>query len=93
MAGILRSLGRIKTLDSDNLVQTELKRCLGIADLTAIGVGSTLGAGIYVLAGQVAREEAGPAIVLSFLIAAVVSLLSGEDDYIYLFYLSIRMAV
>ena len=78
MAWILRSLGRIKTLDCDNLVQTELKRCLGVWDLTAIGVGSTLGAGIYVLAGQVAREQAGPAIVLSFLIAAGVSLLSGK---------------
>ncbi|XP_033642231.1 cationic amino acid transporter 3-like [Asterias rubens] len=72
-----RSLARTKTLNHGELVTTELSRCLGIADLTAIGVGGTLGAGIYVLAGQVAREEAGPAIVLSFLIAAIVSMLSG----------------
>ena len=71
-------LCRTKKLDTEELTKSELKRCLGLWDLTAIGVGSTLGAGIYVLAGQVAREVAGPAIVLSFLIAAVVSLLSGE---------------
>jgi APA family basic amino acid/polyamine antiporter len=50
-----------------------LKRTLGLWQLTAIGVGGIIGAGIFTLAGAVANEKAGPAVVISFLIAGVAS--------------------
>jgi basic amino acid/polyamine antiporter, APA family len=50
-----------------------LRRSLGLWQLTAIGVGGIIGAGIFALAGSVANKTAGPAVLLSFLIAGVAS--------------------
>ncbi|CAM0956961.1 unnamed protein product [Alopecurus aequalis] len=54
-----------------------LAKALSVPHLTAIGVGSTIGAGIYVLVGTVAREHAGPALTVSFLIAGIAAALSA----------------
>jgi APA family basic amino acid/polyamine antiporter len=51
----------------------ELSRSLGLWQLTAIGVGGIIGAGIFALAGAVANQTAGPAVLISFLVAGVAS--------------------
>lgn len=49
-----------------------LKRGLGALNLTTLGVGAVIGAGIFVLTGQAAAQHAGPAILISFIIAGIV---------------------
>ncbi|KAJ2256517.1 hypothetical protein GGH98_001462 [Coemansia sp. RSA 454] len=57
--------------------KTQMKRALGRIDLIAIGIGAIVGTGIFVLTGIAAAENAGPAVIVSFLIAGVVSGLSA----------------
>jgi APA family basic amino acid/polyamine antiporter len=49
----------------------QLRRTLGPWGLTALGIGAVIGGGIFVITGQAAAEHAGPAVLLSFVIAAI----------------------
>ena len=54
-----------------------LKRVLGPADLTLLGIGAIIGAGIFVITGHAAAQYAGPAIVLSFVLSAIACIFAG----------------
>ncbi|MEQ2199279.1 hypothetical protein XENOCAPTIV_001259 [Xenoophorus captivus] len=69
---------------SDDLTELAEGSAVGLAkvlttvDLVSLGVGSCVGTGMYVVAGLVAKAMAGPGVILSFIIAAVASILSGK---------------
>src|SRR5688572_18903510 len=69
----------IEMLQSEASVEGEhsLKRSLGALNLTLLGIGAIIGAGIFVLTGTAAAEHAGPAIVLSFVLAGLGCLFAG----------------
>ncbi|CAN6439887.1 unnamed protein product [Victoria cruziana] len=75
----LHSLVRRKQVDSLHTKSAghRLAKDLSIVQLIAIGVGATIGAGVYVLVGTVAREHSGPALTISFLIAGIAAALSA----------------
>lgn len=73
---VIKAFTRKKKLGAPS--ECGLTRCLSTLDLTALGIGSTLGVGVYVLAGSVAQKTAGPAVVISFAIAAVASMFAGN---------------
>src|SRR3974377_1417487 len=66
-------LGRksVKDLQEEILTDHSLKKALGPLNLTALGIGAVIGAGIFVLTGQAAAKYAGPGIVFSFVLAGV----------------------
>jgi len=68
---ILRECFAVRPVtDADLKGSGKLKKVLTAWSLTAIGLGATIGTGVFVLTGQVAANQAGPAITLSLLIAA-----------------------
>ncbi|XP_036369458.1 cationic amino acid transporter 2-like [Octopus sinensis] len=72
-----KKLFRLKTLRKEDLERSDLARVLNVADLIFLSLGCTVGAGAYILTGKIALSVAGPSIVLSFLIAALSSLLAA----------------
>lgn len=56
---------------------TGLKKTLGALDLISLGVGAIIGTGIFVITGQAAAEHAGPALMISFVIAAIACILAA----------------
>ncbi|XP_020206315.1 cationic amino acid transporter 2, vacuolar [Cajanus cajan] len=74
-----RFLTRRKRVDSavKSHSQGQLAKELTVPHLMAIGVGATIGAGVYVLVGTVAREHTGPALPLSFVVAGFAAALSA----------------
>jgi APA family basic amino acid/polyamine antiporter len=64
-------------LQSEVLRDHSLRRALGPLNLTTLGIGAVIGAGIFVLTGQAAANYAGPAIVFSFILAGFACGLAG----------------
>lgn len=74
MQGGLRAAAlRRLPVGADAPAPDDLRRVLGLWQLTAIGLGAIIGVGIFVLTGVIAATTAGPAVVLSFLLAGAAS--------------------
>lgn len=76
----MRSIFRKKSIDV--LIRTahshkSLQKTLGAVDLVLLGIGCTIGTGIFVLTGQAAAEHAGPAIAISYFLAGLVCVFAG----------------
>ena len=67
----------VADLQAEVLTDKSLKRALGPVNLTALGIGAIIGAGIFTLTGHAAAQCAGPAIVLSFVLAGLACAFAG----------------
>src|ERR1041385_2929428 len=67
----------ITELQAEELTDQSLKRALAAMTLAALGIGAIIGTGIFVLTGTVAAQNAGPAVVLSFVFAGVASVFAA----------------
>jgi APA family basic amino acid/polyamine antiporter len=69
---IFRTKSVEQSMHDTEAPEHQLRKRLTAVDLTVFGIGVIVGTGIFVLTGQVAKELAGPAVALSFVIAAIV---------------------
>src|SRR5688572_16171681 len=79
MANKLFTTKPLDKLIKDSIQEGEhtLKRTLTRNNLIMLGVGAIIGAGIFVLTGAAASQHAGPAVVLSFVIAGIACAFAG----------------
>src|SRR5262249_20967272 len=61
----------LETLLAEMRGENRLRRVLGPIALTSLGIGAIIGSGIFVMTGQSAAEDAGPAVMLSFIVAGL----------------------
>ncbi|KAI4297496.1 hypothetical protein L6164_037385 [Bauhinia variegata] len=73
---LTRSKDHMELVEMKARSQHEMKKTLDWWDLMWFGIGAVIGAGIFVLTGLEARDEAGPAVVLSYVVSGVSAMLS-----------------
>ncbi len=73
----LFSIKPLSILMAESSSDQGLRKTLSALNLTTLGIGAVIGAGIFVLTGQAAAQYAGPGIVISFLISGFACLLAG----------------
>jgi amino acid transporter len=67
----------LEMLDAEAKGDNRLRRVLGPIQLTSLGVGAIIGAGIFVMTGEVASNDAGPSVVLSYVVAGIACALAA----------------
>ncbi|MFJ8309503.1 MULTISPECIES: amino acid permease [unclassified Streptomyces] len=75
--GLFRTKSIEQSIQDTEEPEHALKKSLSALDLTVFGVGVIIGTGIFVLTGKVAKENAGPAVSLAFVVAGVVCALAA----------------
>ena len=75
----MKSLFRTKSIDSiiQNANKNSLKKTMGALDLVLLGIGCTIGTGVFVLTGIAAAKYAGPGISISYLLAGIICIFAG----------------
>ena len=71
MASPLLARKPIRLLLEELQGENRLRRVLGPVQLTSLGVGCIIGAGIFVTTGAIAKQTAGPALALSYVVAGL----------------------
>jgi amino acid transporter/polyhydroxyalkanoate synthesis regulator phasin len=61
----------LETLHAEAMGENRLRRVLGPIGLTSLGIGAIIGAGIFVMTGRVAADNAGPAVMVSYAVAGL----------------------